>query len=71
MKQISTSCSKCIDGVESVTRMVDEESITEEITCRTCGGSRLRSTLFLSDDLIDLLNDMNNKIDDIFEKLNE
>jgi len=71
-RDIYKSCSSCVDGFETVTRVVDGEPVTEEIECRACGGSDERmSSLHLSDDLIDLLKDMKDKINDIFEKVNE
>lgn len=69
MEKISTTCSRCVNGVEQIHSIVGGEEVFEEITCRTCGGSALVSHLSLSSDLIDKLNDMHNKINDIFEKL--
>ena len=40
-------------------------------TCTLCRGKGKHSNTWLSDDLIDLFNDMNEKINDILEKLNE
>ena len=40
-------------------------------TCPLCRGEGKHSNTWLSDDLINLLNDMNDKINDIFEKVNE
>lgn len=72
MKEIFTSCSQCSGtGSENVSSIIDGETTSEEIACRTCGGEKIVSNLFLSSDLIGMLNDMKNKIDDIFEKVNE
>jgi len=71
MKNISSSCSKCTDGVETVTVIQGDNEVITERTCTTCSGTGLRSTLSLSDDLIDILNDIKDKVDDIFEKVNE
>jgi len=71
MQEITKKCSKCIDGVERISSLVDGETVHEEITCRTCSGSGLRSSLSLSDSLITLLGDINDKINDIKEKADE
>lgn len=71
MKKIYTSCSKCIDGIETVNIMVDGEMVRQERACTTCLGSGLSSILSLSDDLVDTINDMKDKQNDIFEKVNE
>ena len=72
LKCISISCPQCSGtGTESIGHIVDDEMVYEDITCRRCLGQTRTTTMCLNDDLIDLLNDMNNKIDDILEKLNE
>ena len=72
MKEIYTRCSPCGGtGIEFISTHVDGQNGKTDITCRTCNGTGLRSNLSLSDDLMDFLNDMNNKINDIFEKVNE
>jgi len=72
MDKISTLCSHCSGtGIETVSSMVDGETIYSEITCRFCEGSGLNSNLSLSGDLITLLNDMFDKINDIMEKCND
>jgi hypothetical protein len=71
MKEISTPCPKCVDGIEHITTLTNGVETIEEITCRTCGGSGLYSNLSLSDDFVDKINDMDDKLDDIKEKLDE
>ena len=71
MKKISTSCPKCVDGVERISAIINDEETVHEITCRTCGGSGRHSTLSLSDDLIDLFNDMVISLIDIKQKVDE
>ena len=71
MKEIFSECPRCVDGVETISVTTNGESIPTEITCRTCLGANKVSNLFLSDDLIDFLNDLSNRVDDILEKLNE
>jgi hypothetical protein len=71
MKKISTTCPKCIDGIESITTIVNGEEVVTEITCRTCGGSGLHSSLSLSDELIDKVTDMDGKLDDIKDKADD
>ena len=39
--------------------------------CLLCRGEGKHSNTWLSDDLVDLFNDMNDKINDILEKVNE
>lgn len=58
-------------GVEIITIPQGEGTVTQEIVCRTCGGSGVVSNQFLSDDLIDQLDDMQNKINDIKQKVDE
>ncbi len=41
------------------------------VVCRTCGGTRILPAQSLSTDLITLLIDMNDKINDIKEKVDE
>ena len=72
MKEIYSSCPQCSgNGKESISSIVEGEPVNTEITCRTCAGSTVISNLFLNKDLIDMLNDMKDKLDDIFEKVNE
>ena len=42
-----------------------------ETTCQMCAGEGRVPHSELSDDLIDFLNDLKNKVDDIYEKVNE
>lgn len=72
MEKIYTSCSPCGgSGQETVSTIVDNIPVEELITCRTCKGEGKISNSSLDNDLIDLLRDMSDKIQDIFEKVNE
>jgi len=70
---IITRCPKCAGtGVEHYDTIVDGEVVrTNDVTCRRCNGGQEVSVAKLHNDLIDLLEDMNDKINDIFEKVNE
>ena len=71
MEKIYSECPQCIDGVETISNLINGEPVFEEIICRRCEGSKQVSNLSLSDDFIDRINDMWGKINDIFEKLYE
>ena len=72
MERIWTPCSQCGgSGEKRITTLVGEEEVVSLITCPPCAGSGRLSNTSLDSDLIDLLNDMNNRINDIFEKVNE
>ena len=73
MEKIYTPCSPCGGtGIEVTSTIIDGEVVEgESITCRTCLGAGRLSQLSLDEDLITLLSDMNDKINDIFEKVNE
>jgi t-SNARE complex subunit (syntaxin) len=72
VKKIFTSCPQCSGtGIERISALSEGETVFEEITCRRCNGSGKVSNQSLSDDLIDLFNDISNKIDDIKEKVDE
>ena len=71
LQKIIRICRRCTgSGEETIGNDVDGNPF-DSITCRKCGGVGEISTSSLHPDLIDLLNDMNNKINDILEKLNE
>lgn len=67
--QVCKPCSGT--GEVSVSRMTGDDEIQEVIECTVCEGSGVRPIAGLSDDLIDMLNDMDDKINDIFEKVSE
>ena len=70
IKDISVVCDRCGgDGMEEVTK-VDPPAPPVLETCGACDGAGYLITGQLDDDLIDKLNDMDNKLDDIFEKVN-
>ncbi len=71
IKDISVVCDRCGgDGLEEVTKVDPPASPVEE-TCGACDGAGFLITGQLDDDLIDFLNDLKTKVDDIFEKVNE
>jgi hypothetical protein len=70
MKEITKDCDSCGGlGYESGESGDPPESTQTE--CSKCAGTGILPHGQLSDDLIDMLNDMNNKIDDIKEKIDE
>jgi hypothetical protein len=72
MEKIYTPCSQCgSTGIEVISTLINDELVNEEITCRTCNGAGKISNLSLDNDLIDLFVDMNDKINDIIEKVKE
>ncbi len=58
-------------GTEDFNVLDNGELVPGSRVCPVCEGEGYHSNTRLSDDLISLLNDMNNKINDIFEKVNE
>lgn len=70
MKAIKAVCHAC-GGAGQLTNPVGYPPVLVEKDCEACLGDGFRVHGELSDDLIDLLQDMNDKINDIFEKLNE
>jgi len=72
MKTIHNNCSRCNAGIETIeVPIVGGGTETVERPCIECGGSGKQVLGYLSDDLIDMLQDMQDKINDIFEKVNE
>lgn len=71
LHKIVEECKRCEgSGSEDIGKDIQGNPINP-ITCRKCSGVGTISTSSLHPDLIDLLNGMNNKINDIFEKVNE
>lgn len=70
MKELTKKCDSC-GGTGSNTgeKPGNGEPFPYEIQCQKCEGGGNISIGELSDNLIDFLNDMNNKINDIFEKV--
>ncbi len=67
IKDISQVCGRCGgDGIEEITQ-ADPPAPPTTATCGGCDGAGFLITGQLDDDLIDKLNDMENKINDIFE----
>jgi len=59
-------------GTETLGRWSEQQGdYTEEIECRTCGGNGKRPVAGLSDNLVALFDDMNDKINDIMDKCND
>jgi len=73
IKDITVPCSLCsATGVEFISTLGPEDTVVQKnITCRACLGAKVLVHMSLSDEFIDLLNDMNDKVNDIFEKVNE
>ena len=70
MKEIKRKCQAC-GGVGQETNPVGNPPTMVMADCIVCSGIGFISYGELSDDLIDLLTDMKDKINDIFEKVNE
>lgn len=71
IKDISMVCGRCGgDGIEE-TSTTDPPASPTTRTCEACGGAGITVHGQLDDDLIDFLNDLKDKVDDIFEKVNE
>jgi len=71
IKDISQVCDRCGGhGIEEVTR-VDPPAPPTTATCGGCKGAGFTIQGQLDDDLIDFLNNLKDKVDDIFEKVNE
>ncbi len=72
LQKIVRICRRCTGSGEE---NIGNDPITGDpfnpITCRKCNGDGEISTISLHPDLIDLFNDMNNKINDIKQKVNE
>lgn len=72
MKDICSSCPQCTGtGQEWITTGLGDNIQREQITCRRCSGTGKVSNQCLDDDLINMFEDMQNKINDISEKVNE
>ncbi len=71
MDKISTTCPKCIEGLEQVHIAGPEGGTFSTITCRTCNGTALVPGSVLDKDLIDFLNDLKDTVDAIKEKVDE
>ena len=67
LKDIVVSCSPCSGtGIEKVNVSGEgDEVVYQEITCRTCGGEKVISTMSLSDEFISFVTDLNDKVNDI------
>jgi hypothetical protein len=67
---LSAICPRCVNGVAQV---LDSEGVMiEENPCKWCNGeSKFLIGTLKVDDLIDKLNDVKEKCDEIMEKLNE
>jgi len=71
IKDISQVCDRCGgDGIEE-TSVADPPAPPTTRTCEACDGVGFTIHGQLDDDLIDFLNDLKDKVDDIFEKVNE
>ena len=69
-KSIYTKCPPCGGtGIELVSSVIDGNDINTEITCRTCLGEKKISNMFLSKLLIDTIDDISSKVDEILVKV--
>ena len=65
-------CKRCSGtGTEDFETLEGNVVVPGSQQCPLCGGEGYHSNTRLSDDLITLLQDMNDKINDIREKVNE
>lgn len=73
MKEVYKKCSRCVDGMESVTAPLQGGgSEVTSVTCRTCNGTTtVPDGSYLSDDLVTFLNDMGTVLNDVKEKVDE
>ena len=72
IKKLYHICKLCSGtGTEDFETLENGEAVPGSRPCITCDGEGRHSNTHLSDDLIDLLKDMKDKINDIFEKVNE
>ena len=70
IQSISTECPGCGGtGTEDYTVMEDGSPVPGTRDCTMCEGDLRISSSALHPDLIDLLNDMSDRIDDIKEKV--
>ena len=72
MKAIIIPCNEC-GGTGSRTGETNSPSgpVPFDVPCQRCAGDGSLLCGYLSDDLVDKLNSIMNKCNDIFEKLNE
>jgi len=73
LNKIYRICSSCGGAGNESGTYIDKNGDIQDYnnTCGSCNGEGKFLSLELNTDLIDLLQDMNDKINDIFEKLNE
>ena len=72
MRHIFKQCGSCYGtGFEVFTGKDEHGDPIGSVECRLCGGEGQLPELGLHPDLINLLVDMSDKINDIFEKVNE
>jgi hypothetical protein len=70
LHKIIKTCKQCGgSGEETIGNDINTGEPLGAILCRKCGGDTFVSGSSLHPDLIDMLKDMNNKINDIFEKV--
>ena len=71
IQKIYATCKRCGGTGEEPIGYDKDGNPLDAITCRKCAGNIEVSNKYLSSDLIDLFNDIMNKCNDIFEKVNE
>ena len=69
---VSAKCPKCTgSGIEHIDEYVNGHIAHKDIVCRRCDGVKRVKVMCLNEDLTDMLVDMKDRINDIWEKLNE
>ena len=73
IQKITKECGKCHGtGTEDFIDSGDPQNPVPGIMeCQDCNGDGVRHLGYLNDDLINFLEDMNEKLDSILEKVNE
>ncbi len=72
MNRIVIPCPFCsATGIKHQDTIIDDEVIHQDIVCPKCLGAKVISMMFLSDDFIDFLNSLNDKVNDIMDKCND
>ena len=71
-RDINSVCPQCGGtGIEFITVPAGDGTEIVEITCRNCHGVKYVSNSWLDDELIDMLNGMNDKIDTLTEMVQQ
>lgn len=69
---INSKCSQCSGtGMRPVSAADGEGFNTVEVVCTVCNGTGILSSQSLDPQLIEMFDDMNDKINDISDKIND